>query len=148
MKKTLQFAVLHFFAAFSIGYLITGDIIIGSLIALVEPLVNTGAFSLHEHIWQKAKLVHIAYRQPHRKTTSFAVVHFSVAFGVAWLLSGNLLVGGVIAIIEPLVNTVIYHFFEQRWQHNHPIRACEHHHQLCDEVNEAAQPATSSLSMS
>jgi uncharacterized membrane protein len=50
-----------------------------------------------------------------KKTISFAVVHFTVAFSVGWLLSGSLLVGGAIALVEPAINTVAYHFHEQVW---------------------------------
>ena len=50
-----------------------------------------------------------------RKTLSFAVLHFSVAFLVGWLLSGDVLVGGAIAMVEPLVNSVVYHFHERAW---------------------------------
>jgi uncharacterized membrane protein len=49
------------------------------------------------------------------KTFSFAVVHFTVAFSVGYLMSGSLLVGGAIALVEPAVNTVAYHFHEQVW---------------------------------
>jgi uncharacterized membrane protein len=49
------------------------------------------------------------------KTMSFAVVHFTVAFTVAYLMSGSLLVGGSIALVEPVVNTIAYHFHEQVW---------------------------------
>jgi len=49
------------------------------------------------------------------KTMSFAVVHFSVAFSVGYLLSGSVLVGGAIALVEPAVNTVAYHFHEKVW---------------------------------
>ena len=49
------------------------------------------------------------------KTFSFAVVHFTVAFSVAYLLSGSLLVGGAIALVEPVINTIAYHFHEQVW---------------------------------
>ena len=50
------------------------------------------------------------------KTVSFAVVHFTVAFSVAYILSGSLLVGGAIALIEPMINTVAYYFHEKLWQ--------------------------------
>ncbi len=50
------------------------------------------------------------------KTLTFAATHFSVAFTVAWLLTGDVLVGGVIALIEPAVNTVAYFFHEKLWQ--------------------------------
>ena len=49
------------------------------------------------------------------KTMSFAAVHFLVAFSVGYLMSGSLLVGGAIALVEPAVNTVAYYFHEQVW---------------------------------
>ena len=49
------------------------------------------------------------------KTMSFAAVHFSVAFSVGYLLSGSVLVGSAIALVEPAVNTVAYHFHEKAW---------------------------------
>lgn len=49
------------------------------------------------------------------KTLTFALVHFSVAFTVAYLVSGSLLVGGAIALIEPVVNTLAYHVHERAW---------------------------------
>lgn len=51
------------------------------------------------------------------KTMSFAAVHFTVAFSVGYLLSGSVLVGGAIALVEPAVNTVAYHFHEKAWNH-------------------------------
>ena len=51
------------------------------------------------------------------KTMSFAAVHFTVAFSVGYLLSGSVLVGGAIALVEPTVNTVAFHFHEKAWNH-------------------------------
>jgi uncharacterized membrane protein len=51
MAKTATFAVLHFVVAFSVGYALTGDIVIGGAIALIEPAVNTVAFYFHEKAW-------------------------------------------------------------------------------------------------
>lgn len=53
MTKTVTFAVLHFSIAFSVTYLLTGDILVGSLVALVEPAVNTVGFYFHERIWRR-----------------------------------------------------------------------------------------------
>ena len=50
-----------------------------------------------------------------KKTVSFAVVHFTVAFSLAYLLTGSLLVGGLLALLEPTLNTVAYHVHEQAW---------------------------------
>lgn len=50
------------------------------------------------------------------KTCSFAILHFSVAFIVGYLLTGSMMVGGLLAIIEPACNTVVFHFHEKAWQ--------------------------------
>lgn len=145
MRKTLTFAVLHFSVAFTLAYVLTGDIIIGSLIAMTEPMVNTVAFYFHEKIWQRPTLLKIAHRQPARKTFTFAVVHFSVAFSVAYLLTGSALVGGLIAAIEPSVNTVVFYLHERIWQRNEKAKITLHcHHQELQqhssEIKEATQP--------
>lgn len=49
------------------------------------------------------------------KTASFAVCHFTVAFSVAYLLTGNIGVSSVLALVEPLCNTVAYFFHEKLW---------------------------------
>ena len=51
MKKTASFAVIHMGVAFSVGYLMTGDIAIGGALALVEPACNTVAYYFHEKLW-------------------------------------------------------------------------------------------------
>lgn len=53
------------------------------------------------------------------KTLSFAVVHMCVAFSVVYLLTGSLFAGGAVALVEPLCNTVAYHFHERFWQRRH-----------------------------
>ena len=51
-----------------------------------------------------------------KKTLTFAVVHFSVAFGVAYLLTGSIGISGAVALVEPMVNTVAFYFHEKAWQ--------------------------------
>lgn len=53
MAKTATFAAVHFTVAFSVGYALTGSVIVGSTLALVEPAINTVAFYFHELGWKK-----------------------------------------------------------------------------------------------
>lgn len=53
LAKTLSFACVHFFVAFCVGYLLTGSLVVGSALALVEPLCNTVAFYFHERAWNR-----------------------------------------------------------------------------------------------
>lgn len=50
------------------------------------------------------------------KTLSFAIVHFTVAFGIAYLLTGSVRIAGALALVEPLANTVAYYGHERFWQ--------------------------------
>lgn len=61
-----------------------------------------------------------------RKTLSFACLHFLVAFLVGWALSGDWRIGGALALVEPLCNTVAFYFHERFWQRRqsgHPAAA-------------------------
>jgi uncharacterized membrane protein len=53
MAKTLSFAAVHFGVAFGVGYALTGDILVGSMLAVVEPLCNTVAYHFHEKVWKR-----------------------------------------------------------------------------------------------
>lgn len=50
------------------------------------------------------------------KTISFAALHFTVAFSVAYALTGSFLIGGTMALLEPAINTVVFYFHEKAWQ--------------------------------
>ena len=49
------------------------------------------------------------------KTASFTVMHISIAFTIVYVMTGDFLVGGAVALVEPLVNSVGYFFHERFW---------------------------------
>ena len=56
------------------------------------------------------------------KTVTFALVHFSVAFSVAYLITGSATLGGLLALVEPLCNTAAFYIHEQIWlRFQHPV---------------------------
>jgi uncharacterized membrane protein len=57
----------------------------------------------------------IPVKQSLVKTGTFAVVHFIVAFAVAYALTGSAPIASAIALLEPLANTVAYFFHERAW---------------------------------
>jgi uncharacterized membrane protein len=57
------------------------------------------------------------------KTMTFAILHFGVAFTVAYLLTGSFLIGGLMALIEPAINTVVFYFHEKVWTLHHHTHA-------------------------
>ena len=57
----------------------------------------------------------ITLTQSLAKTATFAAVHFTVAFGVGYALTGNVGIAGAIALFEPAANTIAYFFHERVW---------------------------------
>lgn len=49
------------------------------------------------------------------KTITFAALHMTVAFSVVYAMTGSLAVGGAVALVEPMCNTVAYFFHEKAW---------------------------------
>lgn len=47
-KKTSALVLTHFVISLSVTWAITGSLTLGGLVAVVEPLVNTAAFLIHE----------------------------------------------------------------------------------------------------
>lgn len=50
------------------------------------------------------------------KTLSYGTLHMLVAFGVAYALTGSVVIAGGIALLEPIANTVAYYFHEKVWK--------------------------------
>ena len=121
MIKTMTFASLHFTIALTVAYILTGDFLLGSLIAMIEPSVNTVAFYFHEKIWATLPFLKRNEDKTRAKTASFAFIHFNVAFMVTYLLTGDAFIGGVMATIEPSINTVAYYFHEKIWLRRHEL---------------------------
>ena len=46
------------------------------------------------------------------KTLTFAALHFSVAFSVTYVLTDSIGVSGAVALVEPLINIVVFYFHE------------------------------------
>lgn len=50
------------------------------------------------------------------KTLTFAILHFGVAFSVAYALTGSIGISSTVALVEPIVNTIVFYFHEKVWQ--------------------------------
>ncbi|MBP2157698.1 MULTISPECIES: DUF2061 domain-containing protein [Asticcacaulis] len=56
VAKTLSYATMHVVIASTLAYLLTGNWAIALGIGLLEPLVQTLAFPLHEWLWERKKI--------------------------------------------------------------------------------------------
>jgi uncharacterized membrane protein len=51
IKKTASYAVMHLTVAITVAYILSGDWRIALGIGIVEPMVQTVAYTLHERFW-------------------------------------------------------------------------------------------------
>ena len=79
MTKTITFAAMHFSIAFTVAYLLTGSFVVGGLVAIVEPAVNTVAFYFHEMFWKKLEIAKAAEKKDTVFTKSFQAAGESYA---------------------------------------------------------------------
>lgn len=55
LLKTLTYGAIHITVATSVAYAFTGNIAASFGIGLVEPVIQTFVFALHEWIWEGKK---------------------------------------------------------------------------------------------
>ncbi|MEM6493506.1 MAG: DUF2061 domain-containing protein [Pseudomonadota bacterium] len=56
------------------------------------------------------------YQRDLAKTFSFLALHFVVGFTVAYAFTGEVGISSAIALVEPLVNAVVFFFHERSWR--------------------------------
>lgn len=52
LAKTGTYCLMHFFVALGVAYAITGSWALATAISLIEPLVQTAFYYVHELAWQ------------------------------------------------------------------------------------------------
>ena len=50
--KTTSYGITHIVVATAVAYALTGNLAVAIGIGLIEPIVQTGVFSLHEYLWE------------------------------------------------------------------------------------------------
>ena len=55
LAKTITYCMMHFAVAITVAYLLSGDWRIALTIGVIEPLVQTAFFNLHERGWNRAR---------------------------------------------------------------------------------------------
>lgn len=61
------------------------------------------------------------------KTLTFAALHFSTAFSITYVLTGSIGISGAVALVEPLINTVVFYFHEKAWNLYEKIKQSNKH---------------------
>jgi uncharacterized membrane protein len=52
-KKTLSYSLMHLSVAITVAYVLTRDWRTALAIGMVEPVIQTMAFAMHEKVWER-----------------------------------------------------------------------------------------------
>ncbi|RED54022.1 DUF2061 domain-containing protein [Aestuariispira insulae] len=53
LAKTVSYGVTHLAVATGVAYALTGDLMLALGIGIIEPMVQTGVFAIHDHFWER-----------------------------------------------------------------------------------------------
>lgn len=117
-KKISQVAA-HTSIAFGLMYAITGSIAIGGLAAILEPVINVLLLPLHERLWHNLRASAFAaqarYAALAGEKLSQTLMHAAVAFAMLYWATGSLAVGGLAAVLEPVLNVIALPYHDRLW---------------------------------
>jgi uncharacterized membrane protein len=72
------------------------------------------------------------------RTASQMIAHMGIGFGIAWMLTGSMMLGGLAVLIEPLINVLLVPLHEKAW---HALR-----HRLSEQRHRTLAAAGEKLS--
>lgn len=52
LLKTISYGITHITVATLVAFALTGNLIAAITIGLVEPIIQTGVFAIHDYIWE------------------------------------------------------------------------------------------------
>lgn len=104
--------------AFGLMYVLTGSVAFGGLAAVIEPIINVALLPLHEGFWKRLR-----ERSATRTATLVAAekisqtaFHFVIAVAVMYWATGSLALGGLAAVLEPILNVIVLPYHDRAWE--------------------------------
>lgn len=113
LTKTASYYVIHVVVAAAVAYAVTGNLWAALTLSLLEPTVQAVAYFLHDKAW--ARTPGMRWRTL-VKTLSYYAVHLAVAAGVAFAVTGDLLVALTLSLLEPTVQMFFFFLHEKVWE--------------------------------
>lgn len=99
-----------------ISWFITGNPLTGLKIGLAEVLTKMLLYYFHERLWFKINLDKETTNWRHlAKTVSWRVVGTIDTMILAWVISGNPMVGLKVGLVEVVTKMFLYYLHEKAW---------------------------------
>jgi len=113
--KKLSQVTTHMAIAFGLMYVLTGSMAFGGLAAVLEPVINVVLLPFHERVWHSLRSRLRGRRLALLAGEKFSqtLMHAAVAFGTMYAATGSLAFGGLVAVLEPIINVIALPFHDR-----------------------------------
>lgn len=122
LAKTMTWRIVGTIDTMIIGWVVSGDILIGLSIGGTEVVTKMILYFLHERFWFKygyqkdeAGKPFLAQRRHLLKTVTWRIVGTIDTMTLAWLISGDPMVGVKVGGIEVITKMILYYIHERVW---------------------------------
>lgn len=114
LAKTISWRTIGTLDTVLISYFVTGEISYGLKIGAFEIISKMLLYYFHERLWFRSKI-----KNPNKrhilKTFSWRFIGTLDTFIISWIITGNLLTGVKIGVIETISKMVLYFCHEKVW---------------------------------
>lgn len=118
IAKTITWRVIGTIDTFLLSWFITGDPITGVQIGMAEVITKMLLYYLHERVWfnMEAGFTKTGSRKRHiAKTFTWRMVGTLDTMVLAWVISGDPMVGLKVGGAEVITKIVLYYLHERIW---------------------------------
>ena len=122
LAKTMTWRIVGTIDTMIIGWLVSGDPLIGLSIGGTEVITKMILYFIHERLWfkhgyrkdKKGKNIQSVKRHL-AKTVTWRIIGTIDTMLLAWLISGNPMIGLKVGGVEVVTKMVLYYFHERVW---------------------------------
>lgn len=121
LAKTMTWRIVGTIDTMIIGWLVSGDPLVGLSIGGTEVVTKMILYFLHERAWFKygySKKTHgskLSRKRHLLKTVTWRIVGTIDTMLLAWIISGNPMIGLKVGGIEIITKMTLYYFHERIW---------------------------------
>ncbi|RLD25566.1 MAG: DUF2061 domain-containing protein [Bacteroidetes bacterium] len=114
VTKTITWRIVGTLDTVLLSWIITGNPFIGLKIGIVEIVSKMILYYFHERIWFKSKIKNSNQRHL-LKTVTWRILGTLDTIIIAWVITGNGLIGLKIGLAEVITKMVLYYLHEKVW---------------------------------
>ncbi|MDC3366836.1 DUF2061 domain-containing protein [Flavobacteriaceae bacterium] len=114
LAKSISWRIIGTVDTFLLSYILTGSISFGLSISGVDFFSKLAFYYFHERFWFLSNIGNANKRHLY-KTFSWRAMGSLITLIVAWIASGNPLIGFKIGLVESLSKMILYYFHEKLW---------------------------------